>query len=465
MNPSLRASVRSAPRPSGRLKAGFGLAEVGLSAMELMLQVYLLELYLALGLRPAWAGAALALAVLWDAVSDPLMGAVTDRTRAASARGRRLPYIAAGAVLSGWAFAALFAPEMGGTQGELFRHLLIWYLLLNTAMTLVGVPYLALINDLARRSEERSGFFGWRLVFSGVGLIVGLAIPAVLARWGETRLTAGELAANRAEASSWIGAATTAACLLTIIVVWSAAGRAHPESRYATGFRLGETLRFASHSPAFQRVVGAFVFISIGRAFNASLALLFYKGTLQLGDSQVAIALIVLSVAIMAATPVWVVVSKGRDKQSLCVWGIASLSALTAIVYPAMPSGQMGWVLFVAIAGGFAAASVVLLESLFSDVIEQDGHRAGQSLAGSYYGLWRMATKVARALGLAVSGSYLALIGFREGAPEQSAFIDRAIAWAFGPGVALFFAAGAVLLRGGMRPEARFDSCGAKEIT
>ncbi len=68
-------------------KAGYSFASVGLSAIELMLQVFLLELYILVGLSPSMAGLAIAIAVIWDAVSDPLMGILSDKTPRLKSRG------------------------------------------------------------------------------------------------------------------------------------------------------------------------------------------------------------------------------------------------------------------------------------------------------------------------------------------------------------------------------------------
>ncbi|WP_309017656.1 MFS transporter [Pelagicoccus sp. SDUM812003] len=431
------------------MKSGYGTAEVGLVAVEVMLQVYLLELYVTAGLDPVWAGVALALAVLWDAISDPLMGIVSDRTPAPSARGKRLPYLFAGALLGGLAFTQLFSPSAGGGQWQLFGELLLWYLVLNTAMTLSIVPYLALINDLGKRSQDRGGFFGWRLVFSGAGLIVGLSIPSLLAQQQGVEIETGDreaLLANRSLASYWISGALLLFSCSAIAAVWKASGRAEPSEESLAGGSILEVWKTAFRSRGFLLIVGAFVFISMGRAINASLALIFYKGTLRFSDDQVAVALIGLSLVVMVATPFWVWLSKRFRKRSLCVWGSLALTALTATVYPLMPPEAIAPLAFIIVSGGIAASSVVLLEALFSDVVESDGSRMGRSLSGSYYGLWRMATKVARAGGLAVSGLFLGAIGYEEGAAEQSHQALRSVAWAFGPGVAFFFAIGTGLI-------------------
>ncbi|MDQ8187024.1 MFS transporter [Pelagicoccus sp. SDUM812002] len=430
------------------LKSGYGSAEVGLVSMEVMLQVYLLELYVSAGLSPAWAGTALALAVVWDAVSDPVMGVLSDRTSASSARGKRLWYVLLGSPFMAVAFVYLFSPSATGGERSLFWQLLIWYLLLNTAITMVVVPYLALINDLSKDPKDRAGFFGWRLVFSGAGLIVGLAIPPLVAHYAGSSLESGKrqaLLENRSESALWISGAGLLATVLAVATVWRAAGNARADT-FAGGSKILDAFKSAMSSRGFRMVVAAFVCIAMGRAVNGSLALIFYKGTLQFTDQQVAMALIGLSLTVMAATPLWVRFGDKLGKLRLSVYGSLGLTVLTAVAYPLMPPQSVGPVLFVVVAGGVVASSVVLLEALFSDVVQDDGDASQLSLSGAYYGLWRTATKMARAGGLAVSGLFLWMIGFEEGGGPQTEEVYRSVAWAFGPGVALFFAAGTWVL-------------------
>jgi len=435
-------------KTGGLLKAGYGSAEIGLTAVEVLLQVYLLEFYVSVGLDPFAAGAALALAVVWDAISDPLMGVASDRMPGRSSRGKRLLFVGIGAPLTAIAFVFLFQPDAASGSQALFFHLLLWYLLLNTAMTLVIVPYLAMINDLAGDAEDRAAFFGWRLVFSGAGLIFGLSIPILAARQAGVDLESADAAAfssNRADSAKWAAGILLMATVVAILSVWKASGmRAVQEDTAKLG--PASLLRLAWSSLSFRLVVGAFVAISMGRAINGSLVRIFYKGTLRFSEEQVAAALVGLSLTVMAATPLWVWLARRYSKRSLCLWGSVALAVLTAVVYPLMPPEAVGPLVFVVLAGGVAASSVVLLESLFSDVVESDAQSAGASLAGSYYGLWRMATKLARALGLAVSGFLLSAIGYEKGEQSQSEQVYRLVAWGFGPGVAVFFAIGVWLL-------------------
>lgn len=426
------------------LKAGYGSAEVGLVSLEVMLQVYLLELYVSAGLRPVLVGLALALAVFWDAVSDPAMGVLSDRTPARGARGKRLAYVLLGAPLMAVAFVCLFSPSADADETALFWQLLSWYLILNTAFTMVAVPYLALINDLAKGSRDRAGFFAWRLIFSGAGLIVGLSIPPLVAYFAGVRLEEGAgalLLENRSESAWWIAGVGLFFSMVAVATIWRTAGSC-VSNTFGKGGRILDGFKSAFASRGFRWVVVAFVFIAMGRAVNGSLALIFYKGTLGFSDGEVALALIGLSVTVMAGTPLWVRYGKRFGKLRLAVFGSLGLTVMTAVAYPLMPPQSVVPVLLVVVFGGLAASSVVLLEALFSDVVQEDGDSSQLSLNGAYYGLWRTATKMARACGLAVSGVFLWAIGFEEGGVEQASSVYRSVAWAFGPGVAVFFGAG-----------------------
>lgn len=430
------------------IKAGYGVAEIGISGIELMLQVYLLELYLRVGLSPLWAGVALTLAVAWDAVSDPLMGALSDRAgKGGSANRRRLFSMLLGSVFLAVAFIALFSPQEGSSQGLLFAYLLCWYLVLNTALTMVGVPHLALINDLASSKEERADLFGWRLAMGGVGLLLGLSLPSlVAAAWHGASADSGveQYLRNRSVVGWALGLVGTAGCALTVAIVWKRLMKV--EAKFPSDvstMAFFEGIKLVVSSRVFRVILIGFAFISVGRALNASLALIFYKVTLVFDEAKVGAMLLALSLSIMAATPVWIALSRRYSKGNLCIGGIVLLAVLGSIVYPLFPEKLLWPVLAFAIVGGFLVASVVLLESLLSDVVEKGQRDFGGNLAGASYGLWRMVMKISQAVGISITALFLYIVGYEQGVVGQSQLVARSVAWAYGPGVALFFLAGA----------------------
>ncbi len=427
-------------------KAGYGSAEIGMSAIELLLQVYLLDLYVLAGLEPFYASLALAIAIAWDAVSDPLMGMISDRTPSKGVAGKRLPYLFSGALLIGVSFAFLYSPGMETSQSALFARLLFWYLVLNTAMTLIGVPHLALINDLTDDDQQRTGLFGWRLVLGALGLLVGVAAPSLVDLFWEQGPVSGDieaLLANRSNTGMIIGILATLTAVITCVSVFRTLknrnSRISADRPAEFSFSI---ITDAFRSPLFLCIISGFVFISIGRAFNGSLALPFYKGSLGFGETEFSIILLILTLVLMLAAPCWVTLSKRFEKGILSVFAVAALTILTAFTYPFLPKGLLWPVIIIAVVGGALIASVVLLESMFSDVIEINRETASSEVSGAYYGLWRMAMKLARAGGIVASGMMLSLFGFEKGTLEQATSTQTAIAWTFGPGVALFFGVG-----------------------
>lgn len=428
-------------------KAGYSFATIGLSAIELMLQVYLLDLYILAGLEPSMAGLAIALAVIWDAVSDPMMGILSDKTPSSTIERKRVPYLISGALIIGFAFYFLFSPSPNSGQAALFNNLLIWYLVVNTAMTLFGVPHLSVINDLSDSEQERATFFGWRIVAGSVGLLLGIGLPAYLAFQVEGSSIADTLNL-RSNTGLILGTVASAVCLFSGFSIWRALQTKGKSTPYqpAESYRPLKVLKQSFKSPFFILLVLGFVAIAMGRSFNSSLALPYYKTTLKLSEEQIGIILLVLTVFIIIAAPIWVHFSKRFGKAPLFFGAVISLALLSAIVYPILPAGILWPVLLLAGTGGILVASIVLLESLFSDLVEEEKTRTAKDVSGVYYGIWRMLSKVARALGIACSGLFLSIVGYEQGSLIQATSVDRSIAWAFGPGVAVFLTVGGLCI-------------------
>ena len=157
------------------------MAELGVSAIESFLRLYLL-LFLTtkVGLSPAAAGYAVSIGILWDAFADPIIGQISDKTR--SRCGPRLPWIAAGAPLLGLAFVLIFRVghiDEVFSPSYAFLYVTLLNIILNTAMSIVSVPHLALGGELApHNAERRTSIYAWRSAMTLLGFLVGILIPA-----------------------------------------------------------------------------------------------------------------------------------------------------------------------------------------------------------------------------------------------------------------------------------------------
>jgi Na+/melibiose symporter-like transporter len=98
-----------------------------------------------------------------------------------------------------------------------------------------------------------------------------------------------------------------------------------------------------------------------------------------------------------------------------------------------------------AVLGGTLLGSVFLLEVMVTDAVDFGSVTTGSADYGSYFGIWKLGTKIARAIAIGLSGVLLGAIGFVPGTQSSSETLQR-LALLFGPGVGLFFIAGAVLV-------------------
>ncbi|MGC9452289.1 MAG: MFS transporter [Oceanipulchritudo sp.] len=431
-----------------RTKAGYGAAELGLAGGELLLQLYLLEFYIrGAGLKPVLAGLAIAVAVLWDALTDPLMGGIVDRTR--TRHGRFAPYFLLGGLGFGFGLMALFNPPVGTGQFALFLYLLFSYLFVNTGLTIIGVPHIAMGGVLSPDTHERTELYGWRLVFGTVGLFAGILSPLLAASLlsGDVETPAG-LAGSRGWGSVLMGAVVLITAGITLLATYHRSKSLPvPEGTFHWrdfGINLGRILGNRVFIPFF----AAFILVAMGRTLNSTLALPYYKDSLNLSEAQVQGPILsVFTLCIVLSVPLWVWTGRRFGKKWPAFGGMLTLGTMTMVAYPLFPEGSVGGPIIAAIIGGFAVGAIILVESLLTDIADEDFVRNREDREGIYFGFWRMGQKLARSITIGLTGLLLGLIGYEESLAEQSHATDRALAWLFGLGVGgLFFAGSFVFL-------------------
>lgn len=422
------------------IRAGYGAAELGLAGGELLLQLYLLEFYVrGVGLSPLLAGIALGLAIFWDAVTDPLMGGLLDRTR--TRWGRFVPYLAAGGLLFALGLAAVFNPPSGLGQASLFAYLLFTYIIVNTGLTIIGIPHIALGGVLTPDTHERTELYGWRLVFGTLGLFAGILSPLLAAEWlGLPVDTREGLVRSRAFGSMLMGAVVVVTAALTIAVVWRRSRALPAPSGTFRWQDLWSNLGAVLRNPVFRPFFLAFILAAMGRTLNATLALPYYKDSLALSESRVQGPILsVFTLVIIVSVPAWTWLGRRFGKKMPAFFGMAFLGLMTLVAYPLFPPGGLAGPVAAAVLGGFAVGAIILLESLLTDIADEDYVRNGEEREGLYFGFWRMGQKVARSITLGLTGLMLSSIGYDETLAVQTEETRRSLAWLFGGGVGAFF--------------------------
>lgn len=433
--------------------AGYASAEVGITAVETMAQIYLLDFYVStVGLKPSLFGLAMLIAILWDAISDPIMGYISDRT--GFVNGRRRPYILVGGFLLGLGATFLFTPPELETQGLKFLYLVIVYFFTNTFMTMIAVPHISLGGEMSFTPGERNQIFGWRLFFANLGLLSGLLLPAIWVAYGKN----GFSSRSYSSATIWV-----LLCFVSYLSYFFTKGRDFPYQRTVTHkISIGENILsffrsavFILKNRYFLPLLLAFIVATAARTLNSSLGLLYYKERLLLEDSQVVIRILLPFVFFLTISiPLWVYLAKKFGKKRPALWGSFFLGILTIVLYPILPQGSYEAPLIAAFFGGLFAGSILLFDSLVADVVDYDELLTGEKREGAYFGFWKMATKVIRALGFAFLGFLLEAIGYQAGAQTQNSELGWRITVLFGPVVGgLFVLASLIFTKMGLTSE------------
>ena len=159
-------------------KGFFAMADLyGGGGQALIGVLYFFFLTNVIGLSPALAGIVTLISEIWDAVSDPLMGIISDNTKCKM--GRRRPYILVGGFLLVVAFALIFLPVTGMTETWKFIYCAVTYLFYNMVSTMINVSYSSLSSEISKDSAERDSANVLRLVVSTVGAAVCTLVPSI----------------------------------------------------------------------------------------------------------------------------------------------------------------------------------------------------------------------------------------------------------------------------------------------
>lgn len=130
------------------------------------------------GIRPFLAGLVLIIGKIWDAVSDPLMGYISDNTR--TRFGRRRIFFIIGIIPVILSFFALWFPINLESQLTLFLYYMFAYVLFSTVFTMMMVPYTALNAEMSTDYKIRTKISGSRIIFSQMSALISGVIPALI---------------------------------------------------------------------------------------------------------------------------------------------------------------------------------------------------------------------------------------------------------------------------------------------
>jgi GPH family glycoside/pentoside/hexuronide:cation symporter len=355
-------------------------------------------------IAPAVIGMLFGLARVWDAVSDPLCGYWSDRTR--TGLGRRRPWLIASALPLGLVFVGLWGPPEGLDGRALVLWMGVGLILFYTAQTALSIPHLALGAELTVGYHDRSRVFGGRMIFDFFGILLAAGALFLLESAQAPRTVATSVA--------------LAAAIVTLVLVWLTALRIRERPEYQdrpqpTPY---SAYRDVLANPHARLLLGVLLLDQLG--FTCLITVLPYANQYILGETGLTGPLVAGAViAAVAVYPIWFPLSHRFGKRNPWIGASLVKSASFGMLLFLQPGNWILLFVLVVLVGGIQGAGSILGPSIQADVVDYDELETGQRKEGAYFAAWNLASKAAAGVAIAISGVALTVSGFQPNV-EQS---------------------------------------------
>jgi Na+/melibiose symporter-like transporter len=383
----------------------FGLVNLPLSMLMSPTAAVLPNFYLEYaGVTLAGLATATLVARVFDGLTDPLIGLLSDRS------GTRKPWMIAGAlvVAAGAWFLYTPAPDAG------LAHLIAWYLVVTLGWTLVEIPHTAMAAELSTDYHERSRIALWRQLLGFGGGILFMAAPMLLASAG---------GGFTPEVMRTIGLFILVALpALVALMCWTVP---EPARRIAARpIRPADLWLALRHNPPLQYFLLTQVLFGLATGGVSGLFVIYASQYLGLADKIPQIA-VPMTLAMALGMPVWLQVMRRVDKHR--AWAAAAVglvvTLLGALAVAPGPNALPAMIVVMTSFGFFLGLSSIALPSLLADIVDYDLWRNRKDRAAIFFAFQALVSKLNQGIGGAVALAIPAALGFE----AKGALTDQAM--------------------------------------
>ncbi|MBM3172618.1 MAG: MFS transporter [Chloroflexi bacterium] len=392
------------------IKLSYGIGDIANNFFIVATGMYLLFFMTnVLGINPALAGTMLLWPKLWDVISDPMMGAISDATR--SRFGRRRVYLLYGSIPFGIAFLLIFVAPGYATEFARALQVSLLYALGCTAFTVVNVPYASMVPEMSDDYNERMSITSFRMFFASVGALLAgaLAMPIVKAGGGG--------AAGFQLMGLIFGVGIVIFCLICFFGTRKAPSL--PPKKEMPPIK--QQIAIAAKNYPFVMLMTSYFLQALAIGVMMAGFVYYVKYAMALPETAMNTAFPIFLVTGIIFIPIWLQVGKRLGKIKSYYLGLAIFAVFMASLFLTSPS--LLWLFYVQVfLAGIGFSSFQLFPfSMLPDTIEYDQMQSGLRREGVFSGMWSAGQKIAYAMSPAIVGYALALSGFvKEGVQPDS---------------------------------------------
>ncbi len=341
-------------------------------------------------------GTMMLLARLFDLITDPLVGYLSDHTR--TRWGRRRPWMVASLPFMMVGIYQVMIPDPDADLWYLFTWLMVMWL----GWTMLMIPYYAWGAELTTDYHDRSRVTGWRAAMGSFGQLVAISFPVVMA-------TFFTLDGFREIMQVTAYAALILMPVCVAYTVWQVDEK--PNAK-APAMQLFDGLKVMLNNGAFLWLVVAFMISSLGIAVLMPLNAFYATAVLGASQNMVPFLMFFGTFAGIAGIPFWIALSKKIGKHRAWIGGFLLVAAFSPM-YLFFGQGDFWLMLPFSVISAFGTGSFIALpNSMKADVIDIDTARTGENRAAQYFSAWSLATKGASSLGATLGLWALGWVGY-----------------------------------------------------
>jgi len=423
------------PRPLAiSAKLLYGVGEIPITVLMVLSGLFILFFYNSvMGLPAALVGIGLFVTLALDAVTDPLIGHLSDRTR--HWLGRRHVYMLPGALGMGPCFYLLFSPPRSLGHTGLFLWLLGSMVALRATSAIYRIPYLGLGAEISKDYDDRTSTMAVRAVFGLVGTLVAAGLSLWLFFPATTDGTEPKL---HYEGYPHLGLAFGALMSITGLISFfgtlgyrtSGAGTTSEAPSFLSAFRI------SMQNAEFRRLWGSSTTFFLAVVLNASMAIQYFTWYARISSGGT-LSGIQTSFYIGALIGVfqWMALARRTEKRTLQMVAVTATAAVLLMAWLLVGEGRLfgtghalPLIVGSVIGGMFASAVWVIPPSMVADVADTDELKTGLRREGIYFGISNFGEKIAAGGALLLSGTLLTVFGklshnVPKGAPAATPYL------------------------------------------
>ena len=421
----MKDNVSRENKASARMS--YGACDIyGGGAFVVISTFYTVFLTKALGMPPALAGIIPLVGKVWDAITDPIMGNIADRT--ASRFGAKRFWILVGSIVSAITFAVMWIPfTAGGNTTAQFIFYMLMYMLFSTGFTIVMVPYNGLLPDMVDDYTVRARFSSTRMIFSALGAIIAGLIPTIMIK-------------DNTNAGQYLTVALifSLVFLVTILITFFGTWEHHKPAQKVS---MGETFTQSFtvfRSRSFRLFIAIFIFGQCAADFITGLAVYYVDDVLNAyGGGNFTILMGVLLVAQLIGMVVFgPIMAKTSKKFPILVGTPIRMVATLAMLFFSYEGAPFYVILALSFVIGLAMAGTsTTIYAILADLADVDELITTVNRPGICSGMATFARKISAGISAALIGVLLTMVGYDENLAvqglRQSAATQKGIAYVY----------------------------------